>query len=147
MKTLLFLLLFASPALSQTYYTTFSAKSFATTTTSTDTSGTIQLFNAPYVSVATITTGSDSSKLYVNVDAMVNGVWNLSVVRDTVPLGRPTGHNVAATKGQVDNYYLRLPASDLINNAYQIRIRNIHASGSGDSTSALTYTQKIGIRQ
>lgn len=140
-------MLLSAPSFGQSYYNTFTAQPFAKASTNTDTSATIQLFSAPYVSVQTTTAGSDSSKIYVNVDTWVNGQWSLSVIRDTVPLGRPAGHTLAATKGQIDNYYLRIPASDLIFNTYEIRIRNIHAAGSADSASALTYTQNIGIRQ
>lgn len=145
MKTLLFLLLFSSTAFAQnSTYPVFTAKGFAKATTATDTSATLFLpYSNSWVNVVTTTTGSDSSVLYVNVDAYNNGVWNNSIIRDTLPLGSQT----LATKGQIDSRFLRTAISDLIQNAYQIRIRNIHGSGSSDSTAPLTYTQNLITRQ
>ncbi len=146
-KILLLILLFASPAFGQLHsYSTFTAKGFAKSATNTDTSTLVQPFEAAWVSIQTTTTGSDSSVIYVNVDAWINGLWSLSVARDTVTLGRPSGHVSSLAKGQVENYFLRTPSSDLSQNVYQFRIRNIHAAGSGDSTSSLTYTQNVITR-
>lgn len=146
-KRVLFFLLLASPAFGQVQsISAFNAKAFAKATTSTDTSATIYIAENPWVAVQTTTTGSDSSKLYIAVDAQINGVWSNAVVRDTVPLGRPAGKTLASSKGQVENYFLRTSGNDVIWSSDRIRIRNTHASGSADSTSTLTYTQTVITR-
>jgi len=149
MKTILFLLLLSSAVRAQnSTYPIFTSKAFAKATTATDTSSLLYLpYNSSWANIVTTTTGSDSSKIYVNVDAYVNGLWNLSVIRDTVTLGRPAGHNSSLSKGQIESYFIRTSTSDLVNGTFQLRIRNVHASGSSDSTSALTYTQQLQTRQ
>lgn len=125
----------------------FSASSFAKATTREDTSATLSIGGYPYIVLHTTTTGSDSSLIYCNIDAYINGVWTNYVTRDTVTLGRPAGYTLASSKGQIRYVMLRTPSSELVAGATNIRIRNKHASGSGDSTSALTYTQKVLLRK
>jgi hypothetical protein len=150
MKTLIILIavLFAFTANAQTStLTAFSAQAYAKATTSEDTSATLSVGAYPHIVLHTTSTGSDSSVIYANIDAYINGVWANNVIRDTLSLGRPVGYTLASSKGQVKYRTLRNPSTELIANATSIRIRNKHASGAGDSTSALTYTQKILMRK
>ena len=128
---------------------TFTAKTFAKATTSEDTSATITIGAYPYVSVATTSLGSDSSVITVKVDGLVNGVWSNSMTSQALALGRPAGYVLAgSTKGQVANFFIRIPSSaDLTQSCSQIRIRNLHGSGSGDSNATLSYTQNLIIRK
>ena len=150
MKTLIILLavLFSVSAYSQTStLTSQSAKTYAKATTSEDTSATLSIGAYPHITLHTTSTGSDSSVIYANIDAYINGVWANNVIRDTLSLGRPVGYTLASSKGQVKYRVLRTPETELLGGATSIRIRNKHASGAGDSTSALTYTQKIILRK
>lgn len=153
MKTLKAFIVFASLLFAaQTFgqvstLSVFTARTFAKATTSEDTSSSLSVGAYPYVTVHCTTTGSDSSVIYQNIDAYINGVWVNNILRDTVTLGRPAGYTLASSKGQVKYRMIRMPSSDLIGSAATIRIRNKHAAGAGDSTSALTYTQKILLRK
>lgn len=148
---LLPLLLLAASANAQlSTVSAFSAATFAKATTSSDTSATINIGSYPYVSVSTTSTGSDSSVITVTIDALINGVWSNTVTSAALQLGRPAAHTLAGTgKGQVSNLVLRDGSriADLTQNAAQIRIRNVHGSGAGDSNAALTYTQKLILRK
>jgi hypothetical protein len=145
---ILILVLFAINANAQTStLTAFSASAYAKATTSEDTSATLSVGAYPHIVLHTTSTGSDSSVIYANIDAYINGVWANNVIRDTLSLGRPVGYTLASTKGQVKYRVLRNPTTDIIASATSIRIRNKHASGAGDSTSALTYTQKVIMRK
>lgn len=142
------LLMFAVNANAQnSTLTVQSAKAYAKATTSEDTSATLSIGAYPYVVLHTTSTGSDSSVIYANIDAYINGVWANNVIRDTLSLGRPVGYTLASSKGQVKYRILRAPATELVGGASIIRIRNKHAAGAGDSTSATTYTQKILMRK
>jgi hypothetical protein len=145
LSVLIALMLFASTAEAQyTTLTAQSAKSFYKTSTVTDTSSTLTVGSYPRIFLHTTTRGSDSSLIYQNIDVYLNGLWHNNWIRDTVTLGRPTGRTTeGSAKGQVRIRDLRLQSSDLLNGAPQIRIRTTHASGSGDSNAALTYTQKL----
>ena len=126
----------------------FTSQTFAKATTSEDTSSTLSIGAYPYITLQMTSTGSDSSKIYQNLDAYINGVWVNNILRDTLTLGRPAGYTLESTKGQVRYRSLRNPSgTDLLGGAYTIRIRNKHASGSADSTSATTYTQKLIMRK
>lgn len=125
----------------------FTTKAYYKASTVEDTSSTINIGAYPHVWFHTTTTGADSTVMYQNFDAYINGLWVNNILRDTLTLGRPTGYVLAATKGQVDYRALRMPSSDLLGGAAYIRIRNKHAAGAGDSTSATTYTQKIHMRK
>lgn len=128
----------------------FTAQGFAKASTVEDTSATITIGSYPYVATHITTTGTDSAVIYMNYDAYINGLWVNNIIRDTVNLGRPTGHILAGSaKGQVDYNYLRHPATnpDVLGGAVYIRIRNKHASGAGDSNAATTYTQKLILRK
>lgn len=130
-------------------YTTLSvqsAKTFYKASTVEDTSSTFTIGSYPRVYLHTTSLGSDSSLIYANIDAYINSQWVNNIVRDTLTLGRPTGYILAGSaKGQVKYRALRLlPAgTETLGGATAIRIRNKHASGSGDSNAALTYTQKL----
>lgn len=150
-KLILLLAFVCAPVLANAQVSTltaFSAQTYAKATTSTDTSATLSIGGYPYATLQITSTGSDSSVIYQNVDAYINGGWALNILRDTLTLGRPSGYTLESTKGQVRYRTLRNPAgTDLLGGATSIRIRNKHASGAGDSTSALTYTQKIIMRK
>lgn len=128
---------------------TYTGKAFAKATTSTDTSATVNIGSYPFVSVTTTATGSDSSVITVTIDGYMNGVWSNLLTSQALQLGRPAGHTLASTKGQVSNFVLRDGSriADLTQNCAQIRIRNVHSSGSADSTSALAYTQNVILRK
>lgn len=144
----LFVMLFAISANAQnSTLTVQSAKAFAKATTVEDTSSTLSVGAYPHIVLHTTSVGTDSAVIYSNIDAYINGVWANSVIRDTLQLGRPAGHTLASSKGQVNYRVLRSPETDLIANASNIRIRNKHAAGAGDSTSATSYTQKILMRK
>lgn len=147
------LCLFALPAFGQlTYPAAFTAKAFYKASTQADTSATITVGGYPVVSVAFTTTGTDSAKVQIHTDGLVNGLWLLDVapVRG-LTLGRPTDTTLAgsAHTGQVLSIFLRDQgrAIDLLQNCAQIRLRNVFSSGAGDSTAATTYTEKIGLRK
>jgi hypothetical protein len=139
------LFLFAATADAQESTTSaFSAKTYYKASTVEDTSSTITLGSYPNVWFHTTTTGADSTVMYQNFDAYINSNWVNNILRDTLTLGRPTGYiNGTLSKGQIDYRQLRSPSVDLLGGASAIRIRNKHASGAGDSTSALTYTMKV----
>lgn len=124
-----------------------SASAFAKATTREDTSSTLSIGAYPNIVLHTTSTGTDSAVIYANIDAFINGVWANNIIRDTLQLGRPAGHTLASTKGQVNYRVLRAPGTDIVGNATTLRIRNKHAAGAGDSTSATTYTQKILMRK
>jgi hypothetical protein len=152
MKRLLILLAvlfaFASASAQSSTVSVQSAKTFYKASTVEDTSSTLTIGSYPNVYLHTTSLGSDSSLIYANIDAYINSVWVNNIVRDTLSLGRPTGYVLAGTaKGQVKYRALRTPSSDLVGSASAIRIRNKHASGSGDSNAALTYTQKLLLRK
>lgn len=154
MRKLLFLLTFialASTASAQwSTISVFSASAFAKATTREDTSATITIGSYPYVATHITTTGTDSAVIYMNYDAYIDGLWVNNIIRDTVNLGRPTGHILAGSaKGQVDYNYLRHPATnpDVLGGAVYLRIRNKFGSGAGDSNAATTYTQKLILRK
>jgi hypothetical protein len=152
MKSLLILLDFLfSVSTANAQYTTLTAqtaKSFYKTSTVEDTSSTLTVGSYPHIFLHTTSLGSDSSLIYQNFDGYYNGVWANNIYRDTLTLGRPVGSTLAGSaKGQIRMKYLRYPGSDLLNGATQIRIRTKHASGSGDSNAALTYTQKLLMRK
>ncbi len=147
--TLLSLVLFAATASAQiAARNTFTNKTFSKASTSEDTSATITIGSIPFVSVATTSLGSDSSVLTVKIDGLVNGVWSNALTTQALTLGRPSGYSLAGSaKGQVANFFIRIPSSaDLTQNCNQIRIRNVHGAGSGDSDAALKYTQNIILR-
>lgn len=147
----LILSLFAFEATAQTStLTAFNAQGYFKASTVVDTSATLSIGAYPYVMLQTTSTGSDSSTIVSNVDAYINGVWVNTITTSTLTLGRPTSHIVATTKGQVNYVTLRAPATELLGGATNIRIRNVHSAfvnGSTDSTSALTYTQKLFLRK
>lgn len=120
------------------------AKSFYKASTVEDTSSTLTVGSYPYIYLHTTSLGSDSSLIYANVDSYINGKWVNNIVRDTLTLGRPTGYILeGSAKGQVKYRAIRLRSigTETIGGGTTIRIRNKHASGSGDSNAALTYTQ------
>ncbi len=130
--------------------TAFNAKAYDKANAAEDTSTTLTIGAYPYVILQTTSTGSDSTTLVANVDAFINGLWVNTITTQTLTLGRPTSHIVAASKGQVNYTTLRAPATELLGGATNIRIRNKHsafANGSTDSSSALTYTQKVFLRK
>lgn len=149
--SVLLAILFLSVATADAQYTTLtaqSAKSFYKASTVEDTSSTLTVGSYPQIYLHTTTLGSDSSLIYQNIDAYINAKWANNILRDTVTLGRPTGYTLeGSAKGQVRYRALRIPTSDLLQGATQIRIRSKHASGSGDSNAALTYTQKLIMRK
>ena len=159
MKKLICIALFsilALPAFAQTrYIQTFGASAFAKATSRSDTSATLTVGAYPRISVQTTTTGTDSAKIAVHIDALVNGVWwNDLVDSAAVTLGRPAGYALAgsAHTGQVANFTLRDLTSaatgavgDALKNCSQFRVRNNITPGAGDSTSATTYTQKVAL--
>ena len=155
MRKLLFLLAFilGTTSLAQAQWSTisaFTASAFAKATTREDTSATITIGSYPYVATHITTTGTDSAVIYMNFDAYINGLWVNNIIRDTVNLGRPTGHILAGSaKGQVDYNYLRHPATnpDVLGGAVYLRVRNKFSSGAGDSNAATTYTQKLILRK
>ena len=106
----------------------------------------------PVVSVATTTTGTDSAKIQIHLDALVNGLWLLDVAPvKGLTLGRPTDTTLAgsAHTGQVLSYFVRDNGmiTDALQNASTIRVRNTLSSGANDSTAATTYTQNIVLRK
>lgn len=155
MRKLLFLIAFiiGFASLAEAQYSTvnvFTSKAFNKSTTSEDTSSTITVGSYPYVATHITTTGTDSAVIYQVYDAYLNGLWVNAIYRDTLNLGRPTGHILAGSaKGQVDYNVIRHPATnpDLFGGALFIRIRNTHAAGAGDSNAATTYTQKLILRK
>lgn len=131
---------------------TFTAKSFYKASTAEDTSANITIGAYPVVSVSTTTVGCDSAAITVQIDGRINGVWSNLLTSDVLQKGKPAGHTLATTKGQVSNYFLRDNGriADLTQNCSQIRIRNLHAAfanGSTDSTSATSYTQNVVLRK
>jgi hypothetical protein len=134
------------------YYTAFSSQTFYKASTQADTSNTISVGGYPVVSLAFTTTGTDSAKVQIHTDGLVNGYWLLDVapVRG-LTLGRPTDTTLAGTAhtGQVLSVFLRDQgmAIDKLQNCAQIRLRNVFSSGAGDSVSATSYTEKIGLRK
>jgi hypothetical protein len=126
-----------------------SAKTYAKASTVTDTSSTVTVGAYPYACIQTTSTGSDSSAISVAVDALINGVWSNTVTSAALQLGRPSAHTLESTKGQVSQFILREGSriADLLQGANQIRVRFVHSSSAGDSTSALTYTSKLILRR
>ena len=128
--------------------TVFSAKAFAKASTNVDTSASIAVSYSPYIYLQTQSTGSDSTKLYIAVDGLTRlGNWALAIARDTLTLGRPAGWVLDSAHGQWHVMALRTISSDLLQGVTAIRVRNTHASGSGDSVSALTYSEWLISRR
>src|ERR1035437_3058187 len=105
MKFLALLLLFVSTASAQSGVTTaFSAQTYAKASTDVDTSASLSVGFANYVSLQTQSTGSDSTKLYIAVDGLTRlGNWSLAMTRDTLTLGRPAPWVLDSTHGQWHN--------------------------------------------
>lgn len=148
---LLLLGLFAISANAQvSTLTAFSGKAFAKATSRTDTSSTLSIGGYPYVAIQTTSTGTDSAAMTSYLDAYINGLWVNSITSSALTLGRPAGHILEATKGQVNYLMVRTPATttiDALGGASNFRIRNVITSGAGDSASATTYTQKVILRK
>lgn len=146
------LFLFGTAHAQMSAVATFTGKGFYKASTVTDTSATVNIGSYPFVSVSTTSAGCDSATITVTIDGLINGVWSNLMTSQALQLGKPAGHTLASTKGQVSNFILREGSriADLTQNCGQIRIRNVHAAyvaGSTDSTSATSYTQKVILRK
>lgn len=123
-------------------YSLFTAKTFATATTRTDTSATISTKYLRIVELATRTVGTDSLRLYMAVDKLVNGAWVLNSVRDTIKFGPAT----TADKSKGTYIMSGFSTSGLVG-ATQFRVRNTFVPfRTADSTGATSYTQTVIVR-
>jgi hypothetical protein len=141
----------ALPAFAQTTYrNTFVAQSVDSTTSRTDTSTTVTTGGYPNISVLTTSAGTDSLQMTVYVDVLLNGTWFISVASGALQLGNPALHIPEASgKGQNSTLILRDNGriADLLQEATQIRIRNVITGGGYFPAKTRSYTQSVVLRK
>ena len=116
----------------------FNAKVFTTSESAgKDTSSTYTLNYYDNVNLVTTATGTDSIKIWIDVDGYANGKWELGVIKDTLSKLGTTGSHANTTE-------LRGVSVGL--GGYEaFRVRNAITSYA-DSSSALSYSQWIVAR-
>jgi hypothetical protein len=153
MKTLLSLILFsvlALPAFGQSKaINTFTAKAVDSSSSRSDTSITVTVGAYPNIDILTTATNTDSVKMTVYVDVLLNGAWYNSVANGVFTTGHPSLHTPGLATGQNSDLILRDNAriADLLQAGGQIRIRNVITGAGVYPYKNQSYTQNVILRK
>lgn len=142
--------LLALPAFGQSKaINTFSAVAVDSSSNRTDTSATITVGGYGNISVLTTATNSDSVKMTVTVDVLLNGAWFNGVASGVLQLGHPSLHTPGAARGQNSDLILRDNGrmADLLQDGAQVRVRNVITGAGVYPMASQSYTQRIIVRK